>query len=127
MKKPIPFITSMLFLCACISVMAQSSHKDLIGEWKFDVAQAPYEYQKGKMVIEKSGDQLEGKVIFERAQDVTIRDINAEDEEITITLYIQGEKIQVIGKIEENDFVGYVDTYSQDRMDFKAEKIIAEE
>jgi len=127
MKKLSYSIAALLFIIVAISATASNPQKELVGQWKFDVTQAPYEFQKGKMVIEQSDDQLEGKVIFDRAQDVSIRSIETGEEKITITLYIQGEKVEVIGNIEDNEFVGYVETYSQDKIDFKAEKIIGEE
>jgi hypothetical protein len=122
MKKLNLLITALLFILVSISATASNPDKDLIGEWKFDVTQAPYEFQKGKMVIEQSEDQLKGKIIFERAQDVTISEIETGDEKITITLYIQGERVQVVGNIEENKFVGYAET-STDKLDFSAEKV----
>lgn len=122
MKNTVQLTTAVLFLLISISAMASNPQKDIVGEWKFDVAQAPYEFQKGKLVIEQADDQLEGKVIFERSGDVTIREIEIGEEEIILTLYIQGEKIQVVGSIEENKFVGYAKT-SQDKMNFLAEKV----
>ena len=121
MKKLNLLITALLFIVVSITATASNPDKDLIGEWKFDVTQAPYEFQKGKMVIEQSEDQLKGKIIFERAQDVTISKIETGDK-ITITLYIQGERVQVVGNIEENKFVGYAET-STDKLDFSAERI----
>jgi hypothetical protein len=121
MKKLNLLITALLFIFFSIPALASNPDKDLIGEWKFDVTQAPYEFQKGKMVIEQSEDQLDGKIIFERAQDVTISEIET-GEKITITLYIQGERVQVVGNIEENKFVGYAET-STDRLDFSAKKV----
>lgn len=125
MKKLVYLTTALAFLFISISAMASNPEKDIVGEWKFDVTQAPYEFQKGTLVIEQADDQLEGKVVFERSQDVSIREIEIEEEEITFTLYIQGEKVQVIGNIEENKFVGYTKT-SQDKMDFLAEKVTGE-
>ena len=122
MKNTVQLTTAVLFLLISISAMASNPQKDIVGEWKFDVAQAPYEFQKGKLVIEQADDQLEGKVIFERSGGVTIREIEIGEEEIILTLYIQGEKIQVVGSIEENKFVGYAKT-SQDKMNFLAEKV----
>lgn len=121
MKKLNLLITALLFILVSVSATASNPDKDLIGEWKFDVTQAPYEFQKGKMVIEQSEDQLKGKIIFERAQDVTISEIETGDK-ITITLYIQGERVQVVGNIEENKFVGYAET-STDKLDFSAERV----
>ncbi|MFP4622374.1 MAG: hypothetical protein ACLFM7_13765 [Bacteroidales bacterium] len=119
-------ITALLFIIVPISTIASNPEKDLPGEWKFDVRQAPYEYQKGKMIIEQSDEQLKGKVVFERAQDVTIREIDTGKEKISITLYIQGEKVQLTGNIEGKKFVGYAKTNSQDKIDFLAEKVINE-
>ncbi len=121
MKKLNLLITALFFIIVSVSATASNPNKDLIGEWKFDVTQAPYEFQKGKMVIEQSEDQLEGKIIFERTQDITIRGIET-GEKITITLYIQGEKVQVVGNIEENKFLGYAET-STDKLDFSAKKV----
>ncbi len=122
MKKLNLLITALFFIIVSVSATASNPDKDLIGEWKFDVTQAPYEFQKGKLVIEQADDQLEGKVVFERSRDVSIREIEIEEEKITLTLYIQGEKVQVIGNIKENKFVGYAET-STDKLDFSAKKI----
>jgi len=126
MKKLNLLITALFFIIVSVSATASNPNKDLIGEWKFDVAQAPYEFQKGKLVIEQAEDQLEGKVVFERSRDVSIREIGIEEEEITLMLYIQGERVQVTGNIEENKFVGYSKT-SQGKMDFMAEKVANED
>ncbi|MFW5945232.1 MAG: hypothetical protein ACOCTU_08235 [Bacteroidota bacterium] len=126
MKKLNLLITALFFIIVSVSATASNPNKDLIGEWKFDVTQAPYEFQKGKLVIEQAEDQLEGKVVFERSQDVSIRGIEIEEEEITFTFYVQGEKVQVIGNIEENKFVGYAKT-SQDKMNFLAEKVTGQD
>ena len=75
MKNLSHLIAILLFILMSISATALNPDKDLVGEWKFDVTKASYEFQKGKMVIEQSGDQLEGKIIFQRAQEVTISDI----------------------------------------------------
>ncbi|MBS3777560.1 MAG: hypothetical protein V5A59_12890 [Bacteroidales bacterium] len=126
MKKLNLLITALFFIIVSVSTTASNPNNDLIGEWKFDVTQAPYEFQKGKLVIEQAEDQLEGKVVFERSRDVSIRGIGIEEEEITFTFYVQGEKVQVIGNIEENKFVGYAET-SQDKMNFLAEKVTGQD
>ncbi|MBS3770771.1 MAG: hypothetical protein V5A47_14170 [Bacteroidales bacterium] len=126
MKKLNLLITALFFIIVSVSTTASNPNNDLIGEWKFDVTQAPYEFQKGKLVIEQAEDQLEGKVVFERSRDVSIRGIGIEEEEITFTFYVQGEKVQVIGNIEENKFVGYAKT-SQDKMNFLAEKVTGQD
>ena len=123
MKKLNYLITGLCFLFISFSALSSNPEKDLIGEWKFDVTEAPYEYQEGKLVIERSEDEIKGTVIFERAGNVEISKIESGEEKITLTLYIEGTRVEVVGTIEGDTFSGFSKAGYQDKMDFSAEKI----
>ena len=125
MKKLNYLIPVLFFLFISMSAFSSNPEKNLIGEWKFEVTEAPYEYQKGKLVFERSNEDIKGKVIFDRAGNVSISniEIEAESEKITLTLYVEGTRVKVIGTIDEDKFSGFSKAGYEGKMDFLAEKV----
>ena len=117
-----------LFIGVCILAFSNTTHaqNNFTGEWKFDIPEVSYNYQKGKIVFEQPKDSLTGKVIFERTGNVDFSEIKTKDGKITLTLWIQGEKIKVKGNVDKNKLRARTRT-PEGKVEFVAEKITGED
>ncbi len=123
--KKLSYLIPVLFIIAVsTSAFPSNPEKHLIGKWKFDVKNAPWEYQKGELLFEHSGGDLKGKVLFDRARNISTSSIKIDAEsKITITLYVEGTIVKVIGTIDKDKFIGIAEVDNVDTLDFSAEKV----
>ena len=124
MKKLKNLIPALFILMMSVSAFSLNPETKLIGKWKFETNQAPWEYQKGEIVFEQSDDGLTGRVLFDRAGNVRISriDIDNESELITLTLYVEGALVKVIGTIDNDKISGHAEV-DYNKMVFSAEKL----
>ena len=123
MKK---FFVFTLLFAAFIAITSNaavlSDNNDVVGEWKYEVPNAPYGYQKGIVSISEKENELSGEVKFPDGYKVKLKEISYEGNTLKMGLYIDYEYITVKAGVEEETMTGTVRT-SDGNIKFTAEKI----
>lgn len=111
MKKLIVFmlmsIASFSFLT--VSLQADEKTKNLIGEWIYQVSDAPYGYEKGSIIFSEKDGKPSGIVKLE-AGELQISELKIVKDSVLFVTYVDGSPINVKLKLTENKLAGTVDS-----------------
>jgi hypothetical protein len=111
MKKSLVSFCALFFMAFLLMANSHESKNPLVGSWEFNIPQAPWEYSKGKIVIDLNQEGLPaGKIVFESGYELTMAKIIQEDEKVIFESYIQGYSIRTIVGIEDDIMKGYTET-----------------
>ena len=115
----------MLFRSVTI-LNAQASgavNKDVVGNWKYEVAGAPYGYEKGTLVFAEKEGKLVGEVKFADGYKIEMKEVKVEENGVVkCGLYVDYEYISVTIKLEGTKMSGSVNT-PDGELKLKAEKL----
>lgn len=111
MKKQ---LLALLFLVAVsmfssIQLQAEEKNNELIGEWVYQVSDAPYGYEKGSLIF----SEKEGKIVCViklEAGELEASNLKVEKEKITFLTYVDGSPINVALTRDKNKLSGTVDS-----------------
>ncbi len=99
----------------------------LVGEWTFSVTQAPWEYSRGKVLIDLDEEQAPvGKIVFDSGIEVRIAKITQEENKVTMEIYVEGYPVRTILDLEDDEMKGYTET-PEGSIPFAAKRYIPEE
>jgi len=109
MKKH--FITFLLFIAvsAFLSFQLQAKNKTLIGEWVYEVNDAPYGYEKGSLIFSEKDNQTICVVKLETGE-LAVSNLKVGKGKITFTTNVEGNLINVELIREKNKMTGKVDS-----------------
>ena len=111
MKKHFIALLVLLTISAFSSIQLQAKEKNnsLIGEWVYQVSDAPYGYEKGSIIFsEKEGQTI--CVIKLEAGELQASNLKIENEKITFTAYVDGSTINVELIREKDKLSGTIDS-----------------
>ncbi len=115
------------FLLLSIIVLSSFAVKDsfvgvkkILGEWEYSIPDAPYEYQKGVLVLKKVDGALVGEVLI-GGQGMPMEDVKYEKNVLTAKMDVQGETVRYKLNFTKKSFEGIV-SYSQGTLDMKGTK-----
>ena len=92
-----------------IQLKAEVKNTAIIGEWLYEVSDAPSGYQKGSLIFSEKEGQLICIVKIE-AGELEVSNLKLKDQKITFTTYVDGNPINVDLTIEANKMTGKVDS-----------------
>nr|WP_319509848.1 hypothetical protein [uncultured Draconibacterium sp.] len=109
--KKLMFFVFVLFV-ATITVNASNSrnNKEVIGEWKYEVPNAPYGYNAGNLVFEEKEGNLTGHVKLEDGYKIDLKDITYEDGVLKFGLYVDYDYVTLKITIEGEEMKGIVNS-----------------
>ena len=115
------------FLLLSIIVLSSFAVKDsfvgvkkILGEWEYSIPDAPYEYQKGVLVLKKVDGALVAEVLI-GGQGMPMEDVKYEKNVLTAKMDVQGETVRYKLNFTKKSFEGIV-SYSQGTLDMKGTK-----
>jgi hypothetical protein len=111
MKKRIGslLLLSLILMVSGAQVRAEVKDKSLLGEWVYEVTDAPYGYEKGSLIFaDKDGETT--CVVKLEAGELAVSDLKIEDNKITFTTSVDGNAINVVLTKEEDKLTGLVDS-----------------
>ncbi len=120
------FLVFAMIIATTFSFQATAQNKKVTGEWKYEVNQAPYGYNKGVLSFENQKDgKLAGKVIFDSGYTVNLTNVLFKEGVLSAEATIDGERVKLVSTIKEKEkeLAGTVDT-SMGIMNLKAKKVI---
>jgi hypothetical protein len=111
MKKStwILFLFVGLINLAGLETRAEVKNKQLLGEWLYEVSEAPYGYEKGSLIFTEKDGQLVCVIKLE-AGELAVSNLKVEKEKITFTTMVDGNPISVELNREKNKLTGKVDS-----------------
>lgn len=91
------------------TVKADTKSKPILGEWLYEVSDAPYGYEKGSLIF----SEKEGKtvcVVKVEAGELAASNLKIEKNMISFTTVVEGSSVNVELKLEKNKLSGKVDS-----------------
>lgn len=124
MKKKLYGLVVLFIATSFLTLSAQNKNdnKAIIGEWKYEVEQAPYSYDKGSLIVEQLKDSLIGKVKFNSGNEVKLKKLAVRNDTIWADAYVDYEHIKIVAKIMDDKMKGTVNT-SMGKIDLEANKV----
>lgn len=103
------FLFSLILLASGNQLRAEVKNKSLLGEWLYEVSEAPYGYEKGSLIFSEKDGQTVCVVKLE-AGELTTSDLKIEDNKISFVTTVDGNPINVVLALEEGKLTGKVDS-----------------
>lgn len=103
MKTRIGLI-SLLFVFTFLSgtkLRAETKNKQLLGEWLYEVSDAPYGYEKGSLVFSEK-DGKTNCVVKVQAGELQVEDLKIEKNKISFSTTVEGNVVRV-NLVQEKD------------------------
>lgn len=125
MRRTFLTLTFIFFAMASFNVVAQNKNA-LIGNWKYQVSQAPYGYESGAITFSVEKEKLAGTINFNSGYQVKLQQVTLSNDTLKANAYVEGELINLEAKVAKNTINGKVDT-SMGKMNLKAEKVASSE
>lgn len=95
-------------------------NKEILGEWEYTVPDAPYEYQKGVMILAKDHKELKGEMIIGGYSTPLVDLVNVKYN-VKASMDVQGEGVTFDINFDGNTFKGTVDS-SEGTMEISGSK-----
>jgi len=111
MKKLIGsfLLFALIFMISGNQLQAEVKNKHLLGEWIYEVSDAPYGYEKGTLIFTEKEGQTTCVVKLE-AGELATSNLKVEDNKVTFTTTVDGNSINVELTLEKNKLSGKVDS-----------------
>lgn len=122
MKKLLLLTTLMVFSVISFVSVAQEK-KSAVGNWNYEVSQAPYGYDKGKMSLSEEKKVLKGNVSFQSGYRVDLQNVTLKNDTLRARVFVDGENVNITARINKNNMTGTVNS-SMGIMSLKAQKIV---
>ena len=94
--------------------------KKIVGEWDYSIPDAPYEYQKGVLVLKKVDGELTGEMII-GGQGSPMEEMVYEKNNLKAMMNVQGETVRFNLNFKKKTLEGTV-SYSQGSLDITGTK-----
>jgi len=82
----------------------------IIGSWKVEAPDAPYEYSKSTLVVTETKKVLTAKLVFEGNNEIPVNSFSFTKDIVKFSVNIDGNDIQVTGKLENSKIAGSANT-----------------
>ena len=100
---------TLFFMVSGGQLRAEVKNKPILGEWIYEVSNAPYGYEKGSLIFaEKDGGTI--CTIKLEAGELAVSDLKIEGTKISFSTSVEGNPIKVELIHEKNKLTGKVDT-----------------
>lgn len=111
MKKLIGtfLLFSLILMVSSAQVRAEVKNKTLLGEWVYEVSDAPYGYEKGSLIFAEKDGQMTCVIKLE-AGELSTSDLKIEDNKISFVTSVDGNPINVALTKEKDKLTGLVDS-----------------
>jgi hypothetical protein len=111
MKTSLPLI--LLFFSILVfntfQVTAKDKKNPLIGEWVYEVSDAPDAYKTGTLVFSEKEGELICAIKLE-AGELPASNLKVEDDKITFVSYVEGSPVNVMLTLDKDKLIGTVES-----------------
>ncbi len=102
-------ILSAILMISGNQLQAEVKNKSLLGEWVYEVTDAPYGYEKGSLIFAEK-DGIMTCVIKLEAGELSTSDLKIEEDKISFVTSVDGNPINVALTKEKDKLTGLVDS-----------------
>jgi len=81
----------------------------ILGEWLYEVSEAPYGYEKGSLTFSETNGQISCLIKIE-AGELAVSNLNIEKDIVKFSTMIDGSDINIVLKLENDKLIGTVDS-----------------
>ncbi len=100
---------SMVMMFSATQVRAEAKNKQLLGEWVYEVSDAPYGYEKGSLIFaEKDGKTV--LTIKLEAGELPAENLKIEGSKISFSALVEGSTVNIELTREKDKLVGKADS-----------------
>jgi hypothetical protein len=121
MKKAL-LIIMLLGLIYPVAKPASADNSSVVGAWKCAVLDVPYEYSSSVITFTEKEGKLSGTVKFDSGEEVKISTVKYTNNQLVLSLYVEGYSVTVDGKVAGTKITGTVDT-PDGKVNFTATKV----
>ncbi len=119
--KKLLILSLLLVFAATLQAAPNKKNKELLGKWKYEVASAPYGYEKGTLVFLEKEGELAGEVLFGDGSKTQMTKVTFVENIMKCGVYVEGSYVGIEAKVEGKNMTGSVDS-PDGKIDLKAEK-----
>lgn len=102
MKKNMLWIgLGLLFVMSLGSFTQAPKDVDPVGTWSFSAPDAPYDYQKGDIVVSLEKKEYKVKVVFNEYYKMDASNVKYEKNELSFRVYVDDETVYIKGTFDE--------------------------
>jgi hypothetical protein len=110
MKKQFAMVLLAVFTLTAFVASAEEKNKPLLGEWAYEVSDAPYGYEKGLLVFSEKDGQLACKVKLESSAELQVNNLKVEKNKITFSVMVEYNQVNIELQREGNKLTGKADS-----------------
>ncbi len=110
MKKLILILFVFALTANLVNATESPANKDIIGEWKYEVPNAPYGYNAGNLVFEEKEGKLSGYAKLEGNNKIDLQDISYEEGVLKFGLYVDYSYVSLKIEVEGEEMKGIVNS-----------------
>ena len=114
---------ALVVLFSFVFVLTAQNKKKAVGVWKYEVAQAPYGYERGTLEVKELKKEFSGEVKFNSGNSVKLQKMTLSNDTLRANLFVDSEYVDVVAKISNTKMEGFVNT-SMGKMTLKADKVV---
>lgn len=120
MKKTVVLLIVMFLSVVTVLVIAQNKNSSK-SVWNYEVPQAPYGYDKGKLIITDNNNSISGEVEISSGYKIKMNEVSLIKDTLKGVVYIDNELVRLKGNVKDTIIVGTADT-SMGLLKFRAIK-----
>ena len=110
MKKLILFLFVLALAGNMVNATENPANKDVVGEWKYEVPNAPYGYNTGNLVFEEKEGSLSGYAKLEGNNKIDLKEITYEDGVLKFGLYVDYDYVTLKITVKGEEMKGTVNS-----------------
>lgn len=111
MKTPLllTLLVCSLLVVNTFQARAKDNQNPLIGEWIYEVSDAPEEYKTGTLIFSEKDGEIVCAIKLE-AGELPASNLKVENDKITFVSYVQGSPVNVVLTLDKDKLTGTVDS-----------------
>ena len=113
MKKLLTVSALLLMFSICMNAQNADMEKKLKGTWNYTSYEAPYEYQKGKVIFYEEDKEFKAKLDVD-GYIIHARDLKIKEQNVEFIVYVENERVAVKVTLKDNKMKGTAKTYDGD-------------
>ena len=124
MKQLISLILLTLLSFPAINAQTSKVRKDPAGDWKYEALYAPSEYSTGVIKITDAEKKYSAVITFHGSEfKITGENVNYENDSLTFSIYVEGEMVSVVMKMDDASVMTGKALYSMGEVPLTAKRV----
>jgi len=115
------FVFSVLILASLTLNAQKSSEKKILGTWQFEAPEAPYEYSKGEIIVDRNEDGLNSTLVLGESYKLKATDVKFEKKILSFNVYLEGTLIEIKTTLNREGLTGTA-SYSEGTVNITAKR-----